>query len=33
MFFATKIQRIEDHINFVSGNVLITLGIYYLVVA
>jgi cytochrome c biogenesis protein CcdA len=33
MFLATKIQRIEDHINFVAGNVLMTLGIYYLVVA
>jgi cytochrome c biogenesis protein CcdA len=33
MYLASKIQRIEDHINFVSGNVLITLGIYYLVVA
>jgi cytochrome c-type biogenesis protein len=33
MFLASKVQRIEDHINFVSGNVLITLGIYYLVVA
>ena len=33
MYLASKIQRIEDHINFVSGNVLITLGIYYLIVA
>jgi cytochrome c-type biogenesis protein len=33
MFLASKIERIEDHINFVAGNVLITLGIYYLVVA
>jgi cytochrome c biogenesis protein CcdA len=33
MFLASRIQRIEDHINFVAGNVLMTLGIYYLVVA
>ncbi len=33
MYLASRIQRIEDHINFVAGNVLITLGIYYLVVA
>jgi cytochrome c biogenesis protein CcdA len=33
MFLASKIQRIEDHINFVAGNILMTLGIYYLVVA
>jgi cytochrome c biogenesis protein CcdA len=33
MFLASKIRRIEDHINFVAGNILMTLGIYYLVVA
>lgn len=33
MFLASRIQRVEDHINFVAGNVLMTLGIYYLVVA
>jgi cytochrome c biogenesis protein CcdA len=33
MFLASKVQRIEDHINFVTGNMLITLGIYYLIVA
>ncbi|MBN2019503.1 MAG: sulfite exporter TauE/SafE family protein [Sedimentisphaerales bacterium] len=33
MFLAAKVQRVEDHINFVSGNVLMTLGIYYLIVA
>lgn len=33
MFLASRIQRIEDHINLVSGNMLITLGIYYLVIA
>ncbi|MGA2094028.1 MAG: cytochrome c biogenesis protein CcdA [Sedimentisphaerales bacterium] len=33
MFLASRIQRIEDHINFVAGNILMTLGIYYLVVA
>ncbi len=32
-YLASKVRRIEDHINFVAGNVLITLGIYYLVVA
>jgi thioredoxin:protein disulfide reductase len=33
MFLESKIRRIEDHINFVAGNMLVTLGIYYLVVA
>jgi cytochrome c-type biogenesis protein len=33
MFLATKIQRIEDNIDFLAGNMLITLGIYYLVIA
>jgi cytochrome c-type biogenesis protein len=33
MFLATKIQRIEDNIDFIAGNMLITLGIYYLVIA
>ncbi len=33
MFLISRIQRIEDHINFVAGNILMTLGIYYLVVA
>ena len=33
MFLESKIRRIEDHINFVAGNMLMTLGIYYLVIA
>jgi cytochrome c biogenesis protein CcdA len=33
MFLATKIQRVEDHINLIAGNALITFGIYYLVIA
>ena len=33
MFLILKIQRIEDHIDFIAGNMLITLGIYYLVIA
>jgi uncharacterized membrane protein len=33
MFLESRIRRIEDHINFVAGNMLITLGIYYLVIA
>jgi cytochrome c-type biogenesis protein len=33
MFLTTKIQRIEDHIDLIAGNVLITFGIYYLVIA
>jgi cytochrome c biogenesis protein CcdA len=33
MFLASRIQRIEDHIDFVAGNILMTLGIYYLIVA
>ena len=33
MFLESKIRRVEDHINFVSGNMLMTLGIYYLIIA
>jgi len=33
MFLESRIRRVEDHINFVAGNMLITLGIYYLVIA
>ena len=33
MFLTMKIQRVEDHIDFIAGNMLITLGIYYLVIA
>jgi cytochrome c biogenesis protein CcdA len=33
MFLTMKIQRIEDRIDFIAGNMLITLGIYYLVIA
>jgi cytochrome c biogenesis protein CcdA len=33
MFLESKIRRIEDHISFVAGNMLIALGIYYLIVA
>jgi cytochrome c biogenesis protein CcdA len=33
MFLESRIRRIEDHINFVAGNMLMTLGIYYLVIA
>jgi cytochrome c-type biogenesis protein len=33
MFLISKIQQIEDHINFVAGNILMTLGVYYLVIA
>ena len=33
MFLVMKIQRIEDRIDFIAGNMLITLGIYYLVIA
>jgi cytochrome c-type biogenesis protein len=33
MFFVSKIQRVEDHIDFIAGNMLITFGIYYLVIA
>jgi cytochrome c biogenesis protein CcdA len=33
MFLESRIRRIEDHINFVSGNMLMTLGIYYLFIA
>jgi cytochrome c biogenesis protein CcdA len=33
MFLESKIRRIEDHINLVAGNMLMTLGIYYLIIA
>lgn len=33
MFLVMKIRRIEDRIDFFAGNMLITLGIYYLVIA
>jgi cytochrome c-type biogenesis protein len=33
MFLVMKIQRIEDRIDFIAGNILITLGIYYFVIA
>jgi cytochrome c biogenesis protein CcdA len=33
MFLESKIRRIEDHIDFVAGNMLMTLGIYYLIIA
>ncbi len=33
MFLATKIRGVEDNINFLAGNMLITLGIYYLIIA
>jgi len=33
MFLESRIRRIEDHIDFVAGNMLMTLGIYYLVIA
>jgi cytochrome c biogenesis protein CcdA len=33
MFLVMKIRRIEDRIEFFAGNMLITLGIYYLVIA
>ena len=33
MFLVSRIQRIEDHINFVAGNILMTLGVYYLIIA
>lgn len=33
MLLASRIRRIEDHISLIAGNMLITLGIYYLVVA
>ncbi len=33
MFLASKIQNVEDNINFLAGNMLITLGVYYLVIA
>jgi cytochrome c-type biogenesis protein/peptide methionine sulfoxide reductase msrA/msrB len=33
MFLESKIRRVEDQINFVAGNMLMTLGIYYLIIA
>jgi cytochrome c biogenesis protein CcdA len=33
MFLESRIRRVEDQINFVSGNMLMTLGIYYLIIA
>lgn len=33
MFLASKIQRVEDHIDLIAGNMLIVFGIYYLVIA
>ncbi len=33
MFLASKIQRVEDHVDLIAGNMLITFGIYYLVTA
>ncbi len=33
MFLASKIQRVEDHIDLIAGNMLIMFGIYYLVIA
>jgi len=33
MFLVMKIRRIEDRIDFFAGNMLITLGIYYFVIA
>ncbi len=33
MFLITRIRRIEDHINLIAGNVLMALGLYYLVIA
>jgi cytochrome c-type biogenesis protein len=33
MFLASKIQRVEDHIDLIAGNMLIAFGIYYLVIA
>lgn len=33
MLLAAKIQRVEDHIDLIAGNMLITLGIYFLVIA
>jgi cytochrome c-type biogenesis protein len=33
MILASKIQRIEDHIDLIAGNMLITFGIYYMVIA
>jgi cytochrome c biogenesis protein CcdA len=33
MFLESKIRRVEDHITLIAGNVLIALGIYYLVIA
>ncbi len=33
MFLVSKIQRVEDHINLIAGNMLIMFGIYYMVIA
>jgi cytochrome c-type biogenesis protein len=33
MLLASKIQRVEDQIDFIAGNMLVTLGVYYLVIA
>ena len=33
MLLASKIQRVEDNIDLIAGNMLITFGIYYLVIA
>lgn len=33
MFLESKIRRVEDHIDFITGNMLMTLGIYYLIIA
>jgi len=33
MFLESRIRRVEDHIKFVAGNMLMTLGIYYLFIA
>ena len=32
-YLASKVRRIEEHVNFVAGNMLMTLGIYYLIIA
>ncbi len=33
MFLESKIRRVEDHIDFIAGNMLMALGIYYLIIA
>ena len=33
MFLASEIQRVEDHVDLIAGNILIVFGIYYLVIA